>query len=424
MINLNELLNSAKNISDWRIATVQTESYEAFFVHKKLETVRATDTLDTVVTVYLDHDGKNGDSSFSVFASDTESEIKEKIEKAAARAALVFNEPYELPANEVLTHELSSNFADYEPRVLAEKIADAVFAADCYEGGSINATEIFIYRKTLRVQNSRGIDKSEVKYSAMIEAIPTWNEGDESVELYEQYNFTEFDAAVITKEIDGRMQEVRDRQSAKKPENTLSCPVVLCAGELSQLFAELKYDLSFSAAYTHANVFSKGDNLQENLTGDAVSVTASGAVKGSPRSAVFDEDGVTLESRMIIENGVVVSNFGGNRFAQYLGEKPTGDLGCIELSCGTLTEKELNSAPYFECVSLSGLQVDLYNDYIGGEIRLGYYFDGEKKTPVTGVSISGSLKAALNSIRLFGTPTVKGGYKGPEKALLQGLKIF
>ena len=89
----------------------------------------------------------------------------------------MFNEPYELPEGGVLEAELPSNLRDAAPRALAAGIADAVFAADCVEGGSINATEIFLYRDTVRVVNSRGIDKTQVKYRAMIEAIPTFTEG-------------------------------------------------------------------------------------------------------------------------------------------------------------------------------------------------------------------------------------------------------
>ena len=73
---------------------------------------------------------------------------------------------------------------------------------------------------------------------------------------------------------------------------------------------------------------------------------------------------------------------------------------------------------------MSGLQVDFYNDYIGGEIRLAYYCDGEKITPVTGISITGSLKQVLASIRLAQSSAVHDGYCGPEKAILQGMKIF
>ena len=73
---------------------------------------------------------------------------------------------------------------------------------------------------------------------------------------------------------------------------------------------------------------------------------------------------------------------------------------------------------------MSGLQVDFYNDYIGGEVRLAYWHDGEKILPITGVSISGKLEDVLNKLRLSETTTVHNGYVGPEKAILSDMKIF
>ena len=288
--------------------------------------------------------------------------------------------------------------------------------------GSMNALEIFINKYTVTVKNSRGIDKREVKYSVMIEAIPTWNEG-ESVELYEAIRTSEFDYDKIKTEIEAKMREVRDRGRAKAPEAKLSCPVVLPAEELSQLFSELAYALDYSAVYTHQNPFSEGDKIQKAPVGDKITVTMKGQLKGCTASALFDGDGTTLVDTKVIENGVAVSYFGGDRFAQYLGKKATGNLACCEVNCGTLTDEELNKAPYFECVSMSGLQLDIYNDYIGGEVRLAYYFNGEKKIPVTGISISGKLSDALNSIRLSTEKEQDGRYSGPKLAVFDGIEI-
>ena len=73
---------------------------------------------------------------------------------------------------------------------------------------------------------------------------------------------------------------------------------------------------------------------------------------------------------------------------------------------------------------MSGLQVDFYSDYIGGEIRLAYYHDGSTVTPVTGISVSGSLGEVLDRIRLSAETSVHNGYTGPSKAILRGTKIF
>ena len=68
--------------------------------------------------------------------------------------------------------------------------------------------------------------------------------------------------------------------------------------------------------------------------------------------------------------------------------------------------------------------MDFYTDYIGGEIRLAYWHDGEKVTPVTGISFSGSVAEAFNSIRLSGEITTQDRYTGPRKAILEGMNIY
>ena len=66
MKNVIELLKKAEGINGWRVTESATKSYELFFVHEVLETVRSTDTVDTEVTVYVEHDGSLGDSGFNV----------------------------------------------------------------------------------------------------------------------------------------------------------------------------------------------------------------------------------------------------------------------------------------------------------------------------------------------------------------------
>ena len=70
------LLKADNGVSDYRINSFKRESYELFFVGKKLETVRATDTDDVKVTVFVARDGKLGDATFSVYSSYTDEKIK------------------------------------------------------------------------------------------------------------------------------------------------------------------------------------------------------------------------------------------------------------------------------------------------------------------------------------------------------------
>ena len=425
MSELKRLLEGA-GLDGWRVSETATESYELFFVHKSLETVRATDTVTTQVTVYVDHDGKRGDSTFSVYGSMTTDDLKKKIQAAADRARLVFNEPYELPQGGTLEVSLPTNMDTADMKQLGRQIADAVFAADTVEGGSINACEIFLYRDTVRVQNSRGIDKKQHVCRVMIEAIPTFTTEKESVELYEDHRFTSFEPEKVTAEIARRMREVRDRSLAVKPRTPLTVNVLLRPQEIRSLLTDLAYDANYSAVYSHANLHKVGDDLQAGGDGDKLTFILKAILPGCEKSSYFDGDGMALTDTCILQDGVVKNNYGSSRFGQYLGVKEiSGDLPMnVSLAAGTLTKEEIQAAPYIEAASLSGLQVDLYNDYIGGEIRLAYYFDGQETRPVTGITMSAKLSDVLRHLRLTANICAEGAYEGPERLMMRNVAIL
>ena len=415
-----ELLNANPQVSGWKINMHNKESYELFFVKGKLETLRCTDTCDKEVTVYADHDAFKGESQFFVYPSTTAEQLKTLIEEAVAKALLINNQTYTLPDADTGSFTVDSNFADYPTADLAAAIARDVFEANEIENAALNAVEIFLNKHTETVMNSRGLNKTQVRYDAMVEAIPTYNGESQSVELYEQYNFGSYDSAALRSEIAGKMAEVKARYEAVTPTEPLSCDVVLNIQEISELMGRIARDLNYATVYSHSNLFKKGDPIQKAPQGDRLTITMTGAVPGSIRSSKFDSDGLALNPVTLVENGIATGYYGSNRYGQYLEEAPTGSLPCLLLAPGTA---EI-SGPHLEVVSMSGLQVDFFNDYIGGEVRLAYYYDGETTTPVTGISISGKLTEVLNHIRLTSTTATFGGYHGPDKAILKEMKIF
>lgn len=419
-----ELLGLQPQVSDYKINIHKKESFELFFVKGKLETVRYTDTCDKEVTVYVNHGEFKGEAQFFIYPSTTEEQIRESIDEAVAKALLINNKNFELPASEEGEYEVESNFKDYEPTELAAAIAKTVFGANTVENASLNAVEIFINKHTETVMNSRSIHKTQVRYDAMVEAIPTYNGDEQSVELYEQYNFSSLNTEELEKEIAGKMAEVKARYEAVTPDFPIDCDVILNSLELSQLFMEIAWDLNYSSVYSHSNLFNKGDQIQKAPAGDVISITMAGEAEGNIRSAKFDNDGMSLGSIRVVEAGRAVNYFGSNRYGQYLGETPTGDLRCLCADAGTLEEKDFSEGPSLEVISMSGLQVDFYSDYIGGEVRLAYYHDGGKVMPVTGISISGKLGEVLENIRLSKETAVQGGYMGPKKAKLSRMKVF
>ena len=424
MMKLESKLRANEQVTDFKINVHEIKSYEMFFVKGKLETVRRTNTRDTQVTVYVSHGEFLGSADFPVYPSTTDEQLTELIAQAVAKALLINNQPFALPSDETGEYEVESNFADFCFEDLAAKVANTVFSANELPNGSLNSVEVFLNQHHETVINSRGIRKGQIRYDAMVEAIPTYNGAVQSVELYEQYNFSALNETALYQEIAGMMEAVKARYEAVRPEREISCKVVLNKHELSELFYSIADNLRYSAVYSHSTVFKKGDAIQKAPTGDRISITMAGAVEGNIRSTKFDSDGLSLTEMNIVSDGKAVAYFGDNQFGQYLSEKPTGNLRCLCAEIGSLSEKELSEGPYLEVVSMSGLQVDFFSDYIGGEVRLAYYHDGVKCTPVTGISISGSASEVLNSIHFSSKPAVCDGYMGPEKAQLTNMKIF
>lgn len=424
MKKLESMLRANSRITDYKINSHEISSYEMFFVKGKLETVRRTSTCDTRVTVYVSHGEFLGDAEFLVYPSTTDQQLSDLISKATEKALLINNKPYALPQEETGEFTVESNFSHFSPEDLAAAAANAVFGANTLPDGSLNSVEVFINRHRETVLNSRGVHKSQVRYDAMVEAIPTFNGPEQSVELYEQYNFSSLDEAALYQEIAGMMQAVKARYEAVKLEGEIACKVILNKQELSELFYAISNNLCYSSVFNHSTVFKKGDAIQKEPVGDLIDITMAGAVEGNVRSMKFDSDGLTLRDQKIVSDGTATAYFGDNRYGQYLGEQPTGSLRCLCAGAGSLSETELEEGPYLEVISMSGLQVDFFSDYIGGEVRLAYYHDGRKIIPVTGISISGAVSEVLNTIRFSSKLGIYNGYMGPEKAQLTNLKIF
>ena len=426
MIDICKVLKTNKEISDYKIISKSKESYELFFVKERLETVRSTDNNTQKVYVYVDHDNFRGSAAFSMSLNDTLEEIEEKISNAISTAKIINNQKYALPKDESLDRVLSSNFKDYAPKELGKKIYDVVVKASSQSKAQFNACEIFINKNITHIINSQNIDKKEVSYDAMIELIPTYDIDSKgnSVELYKAIHISLFDEASLYKDICESLNDVTDRANAVKLNKKLDCPILLRSEEIEQLVSEIAYNLNFATIYSKANLYNVSDNVQKDAEGDLLNVTMCGSLKGSAYSHLFDEDGLNLSKVKVIKDGVCVNTFGGNQFAQYLGKKPTGNLSLIEVKPGSLKLTDIKNTKHLECVSFSGLQVDLANDYIGGEVRLAKYVDSKHSTPYTSLSISGKVSDVLKSIKSSKSVVTSGRYKGPKYALVEGFKIL
>ena len=427
---ITNILAEMPSVSGWKLKITKSRSSELFYVSKKLETNRAADTEDFELTIYVDKDQERGASTFTVGPFMTDAELREKIEENVYAAGFAMNPWYDLPKPEnAVIPESSSNIREMPLKEAAELVSDAVFAADHYDDGYLSATEIFITKTTLEILNSRGVDVRSTTYGGMVELIPSWEKDGEEVEIYHMLRFESIDPADITAKVDEQLKLARARYEAKPLAEVIDMkqPVRILvqddeAGELLDYFG---MDLTYGQKYEKSNKFELGDDVQgEKPTGTRLNITMVPYIKNAFASAFFDQDGVILRETQLVRDGIAVGRYGSYRYGYYLGEKqPSGILPVMKVEPGTKTFAEMTKEPYLRCVTFSGIQMEPNSGFFGGEVRLGFYFDGEKEIPVTGFSISGDMNVSRGTMVYSAETVTTRFYHGPKDLEIKDMKL-
>lgn len=423
MINrIKNILNEFNEINDYIINILEDYDNELFFVKGKLETVRKINTISYQIKIYVIHDNYLGDAIINVFDSSTDEQIKEDIISSIKTCKNINNKIYKLNENIKSNDEIISNIKNHNLIDLANDISNTIFDLET-DKEKINSLEIFIHKLKKHIISKNGLDRSELSYNYMIEAIPTYNGNKlgDSVELYEQINSNDINLDKIKEEIKFKLDLAKYRYEAKKP-NFNNSLIALNDNEIYSLFEEIIQNLNYQTIYNQSNQLKIGDIICNNDNYDKITLKLLSKLKSSSLSSNFDNDGTTLKDVLLIDNGKIISSYGNKQYASYLNLEPTGNLNIIELNCGNKNIKDMNN--YLELVSLSGLQVDLFNDYIGGEVRLALLHENDKITPYTSFSIQAKLSDVLNNLILSKEEIINNNYHGPKLLFSNCFKLI
>ena len=427
MKRLFDLLKNTKEVSDYKITDKKTHSYQLFFVNKKFETNRVSDSREIEVEIYVDDQGMRGTGKFKYADYLTDEELKGNLEEAIFNAKLALNPPFELPKNQPEPIKLSSNLANRDFAEIAEDVAKAVFANEMNDNLYSAATEIFLNKVDTHILNSQGLDVSETRYFGEIELIPSYDTKEKEVEIYHMLRFGDFDFDAIKNEVGEVLQMVKDRYNAiDLPKNLGDINIIIDGEEVGEVFDYFAEDLQYATKFMQSNLFELGNSVQgEEVKGSKLTLTCAPYYPGAMRSRSIDNDGISLRERTIVKDGIAESRYGNNQFGYYLQEKNiTGQLPILVVNKGDVSFKEMAKKPYIRCVRFSAMQMDRTTGLVGGEVRLGYYFDGEKEIPVTGFTFTGNLHE-LKGLMVYSSEEVTYSYyHGPKYLLLPKTNII
>ncbi len=426
---LKKILNREKAIDAWKIIEKDIKSGELFFITNNIDMDRGKEVKYYQVTVYKDFckaDEKyRGSSTVNIHPTMTELEIKDSLKEAITGAAFVRNRFYPLVEPEDNSSAvLPGEYSDENISDSLITVADAVFAADNFKNGWINSIEIFLNEISLRIINSNGVDVNYHKFVGELELITNWKENGEEIELYDNIKFGNLNSKKLTEEVRHMLEVSKERSLAEHTPALGSFTVLLTGKPVKELLKYYYQKSNIQHVYEQVSAAKLNESIQgSKITGDKLSLILDPQLKGSTESGPYDKDGFPLSKIEVVKDGILTNYWGSKRYSYYMNTQATGDIKNIIVATGNTSTKSLRESPHLEIPIFSHFQMDALTGDFGGEIRLGYYFDGKTTKPVTGGSISGNIKNIQGDIYFSREKQIINNFAGPRTIKLQGISI-
>jgi len=429
MKELQHLLQLKDTVDEYRITEVTTSSIELFFIKQELQMNRGKDVKHIDVTVYVnfEEEGKRykGSSTTKLSPTMTLDEMEELIDTAALAASFVKNEFYNLedPSNEIAPI-IPSTFSEGDMIESISNLVRDLYSEDHSSKAFINSTEFFIDKRDVRIINSNGVDVSYTSYRGEIEVITEAEGNTESIELYDVLHFSDYVQEDIIHAIKETIEYASLRALAIPMPNVEHLPVILNGAAAKELWEYYTFNASAGAKYQHLHNNNPGDSIQgKDIKGSTVTITLKPVLPNSTASRYYDIEGTYLKDTVVIKEGILETIIANKRYSDYLGIKATGQIGNTVVEGGIYSEEELKKGPYLELLKFSAFQIDSMTGDFGGEFRLGIYFDGNTKTPVTLGSIAANIKTAQQDMYLSKELVKDNNFIGPKFIKFNNVRI-
>ena len=412
----------ASGVSAWEVSDVTTDGWEFYFIRHALDQNRVKHVEHIRVKVYQrSEDGTSmGFAACEIPPTATESEAKELIESLKYRASLVKNRPYTLHGPKAAEPAEEQAF---DLSAVSRTFLETMRAIPETPGEDINSYEIFVAEKHRRFVNSEGVDVSETCPDSMIEVVVNARDEKREIELYRSFSSGTCDAAALKRDLLRAMQTGRDRLRALPTPALGKADVLFSTADACEIYSCFAQRLDAELIYRGISSWKAGESICRAFTGDAPTLCTLRTLDNSSANRRYDAEGAPVRDVVMMEKGVVRRNLGSRMFSSYLGLEDSFVPTNYAVSGGSRSEKDLRCGPYLEVTEFSDFQVDAVTGDLFGEIRLGYWHDGEKIVPVSGGSVSGNLLILAENMLLSKETVQYDNWRIPSATLIRGVTV-
>jgi PmbA protein len=417
--------------SAWQVTELRGRSTQRYQVFAEIESRRVVETRACDVRVHVQHDdGTLGESSFTVV--DLDAPLQAALDAAHARARLVKNRPWTLPA---AGEGGAAAVRAVDPRIVevpdeaaegvGQEIERAVQSAGSVE---LSASEVFCDYRRVHLRNSRGLELTREETSAYTEyVLLAKGQGADELEVYQSRRARDLKELAIGEQIEDDVEAVRAGARAVLPATGVA-DVVLGGAGTEEIFDAFVAHASGPARFDGWSRLVEDQPIvgavEEGF--DKLSITSDATLAGGLGTFSFDDVGLPGRRVEVIADGVFRRRACDQRYACWLGIQATGTWGNTVVAPGATPEAELlrpAGRPLYHLLRFSQLSPHATTGAFSGEIRFGWRIEADRKVPIRGGSVSGVVFDAFSRARLSRETAVRGRTHGPRAVRLDAIQI-
>ncbi len=417
---IRELLNR-DDISAWTIAEEKYSSSELFFIRENLDMNRLAEVHEFRVCVYVDFEQADekykGDAVFLVGISDSKEEIQKKIDDAVFSAGFVKNKWYDLPCNDetkYLTLKAFENRKELQEKY--DEIHRTIYKSYPYSA-KVNSCEIFSREGFCRVITSKGTDITYPHGEFFFELVTDSNEGEEPIEIFNDYSLTHIDIAEIEKIVDKQLMETDGRSRAIRNRKLEDQRVIISGDAVEEFFFFYVDQASDSWIYQGGSRAKLHENFLSPDAQEKLNIRMNPALENSIYAKPVDREGKILSGYTLYEAGKVQNLRTSARYSHYMGIENMGSCSTFEMDGGKNSLSDYLKGDYIEILAFSSFIMDPTTGDFGGEFRLAKWVKDGEIHFITGGAISENIFKIQNQMH-FSKELEQRKYSITPKAII------
>lgn len=402
----------------------------------QVETIEQNKDKGIGVTVYLGEGRaiRRGNASTSDFSTQS---LKDTVEAAYNIARFTAEDDCAGLPDEDLLERAPRDLDLFHPWLLsaeeaveiARRCEAAAFAVDKRITNSEGANT-YAQQSHFVMANSRGFIGGYPYSRHSISVSPIAGKGN-NMQRDDWYSSDRNPAKLAQPEAVGRYAAERalSRLNARKLD-TRKCPVLFEAPLAAGLLGAFVQAVSGGALYRKSTFLT--DSLGTAVFGDDISIIEDPSLPGAVGSAPFDEEGVRVQRREVVKEGVVQGYFLSSYSARKLGMQTTGNAGGSH-NLQLLSSRTRQSDDFVAMLATMGtglLVTELMGqgvNYVTGDYSRGasgYWVEnGVIQYPVEEITIAGNLKDMFKDIAAIGSDVLVRGTKSTGSILIGSMTV-